>query len=125
MADMLQFVLGALFLAAGLVTFLIEIIGIFRLRYVLNRMHAAALGDTLGISLSMIGLMIWSGFGAATLKMALVVIFLWCASPVSSHLIARLEVATNEHLEEHLEILGKQQKETAPMREAESEEVRK
>lgn len=108
MADMLQIVLGALFLIAGLITFLVEIIGLFRLRYVLNRMHAAALGDTLGISLSMVGLMIWSGFSAASLKMALVVIFLWCASPVSSHLIARLEVTTNERLEEQLKILEEQ-----------------
>ena len=35
----------------------------------------------------------------ASLKMALIIIFLWNASPVSSHLIARLEATTNPHLE--------------------------
>ena len=42
--------MGGLFLLAGVVIFLIEVYGVFRLKYVLNRMHAAALGDTLGLS---------------------------------------------------------------------------
>ena len=36
--------------------------------------------------------------------MALVVLFLWFSSPVSSHLIARLEVMTDETLGEHCDI---------------------
>jgi len=32
-----------------------------------------------------------------------VIVFLWLASPVSSHLIARLEVTTNEHIDEYCE----------------------
>ena len=36
--------------------------------------------------------------------MALIIVFLWLASPVSSHLISRLEVVTNEHLAEHCEL---------------------
>lgn len=103
MFEWLQFALGTLFLAGGIVIFLIEIFGVFHFKYVLNRMHAAALGDTLGISLSIIGLMIFSGWNFTTLKMGLVVLFLWCASPVSSHLIARLEVTTNEELEKECE----------------------
>ena len=72
--------------------------------YVLNRMHAAAMGDTLGISFSLVGLMILSGFNFTTLKMALIVVFLWFASPVSSHLLARLEVSTNENLNKHCQV---------------------
>ena len=36
--------------------------------------------------------------------LALVLVFLWLASPVSSHLISRLEVVTNEHLAENCEL---------------------
>lgn len=104
MLEWIQFLLGAFFLVGGLITFLVEILGVFRFRYVLNRMHAAAIGDTLGISLSMIGMMILSGWNFTTLKMGLVIIFLWCASPVSSHLISRLEVATNEELSNYCEV---------------------
>ena len=103
MAEWIQFGAGAFFLLCGLGIFLVEMAGVFRFKFVLNRMHAAALGDTLGISLSMIGLMILSGWNFTTLKMGLVIVFLWCASPVSSHLIARLEVTTDEELAQYCE----------------------
>lgn len=92
----IRFILGTLFLLAGMVLFVVEIISVFKLDYVLNRMHAAATGDTSGIGLSLIGLMILNGFNLITLKLLLVVVFLWFSSPVSSHLIAKLEAATHE-----------------------------
>lgn len=104
MLEWIRFVAGTVFLLIGMTIFCVQLVGIFRYKYVLNRMHAAAMGDTLGISFSLVGLMIFSGLNFTTLKMALVILFLWCASPVSSHLIARLEVTTNEALSEHCEI---------------------
>lgn len=91
-----RFLAGLFFLLIGLGIFVVEMIGVFRFKYVLNRMHAAAMGDTLGIGASLVGLMIMSGFNFTTLKLFLIVVFLWFSSPVSSHLIARLEVTTNE-----------------------------
>lgn len=102
--EIIRFIIGSIFMLVGLGLFVVEIYGVFHFKYVLNRMHAAAMGDTLGISMSLLGLMIFSGWNFTTLKMALVIIFLWLASPVSSHLIARLEVTTNEELKEHCEI---------------------
>lgn len=92
----LRFILGACFLVSGVVFFIIEVISVFKLRYVLNRMHAAATGDTMGIGLSLVGLMLMSGFTFTTVKLLLILLFLWFSSPVSSHLIARLEVETHE-----------------------------
>lgn len=85
----------------GLIIFLIEMIGVFRFKYVLNRMHAAALGDTLGIGCSLVGLMIINGLSFTSLKLFCVIAFLWFSSPTSSHLIARLEVATDEERKKH------------------------
>lgn len=99
--EWIRLIVGSVFLVGGLVTFFTEIFGVFHFRYVLNRMHATAMGDTLGISSCMVGLMIFSGWNFTTLKLLLVVVFLWFASPVSSHVLARLEVATNENLGEH------------------------
>lgn len=99
--EWLRLIAGCLFLLIGLVIFFTEIFGVFHFRYVLNRMHATAMGDTLGISSCMIGLMIFSGWNYTTLKLLLIVVFLWLASPVSSHVLARLEVATNENLGAH------------------------
>lgn len=97
--EMFRFVLGSAFLLIGMVVFAIEVFGIFRLNCALNRLHSAALGDTLGISSCMIGLMIMEGFTFTTLKMALVILFLWMASPVSSHLLANLEITTYADLD--------------------------
>ncbi len=94
--EWVRFLAGALLLLCGLGIFLIEMIGVFRFKYVLNRMHAAAMGDTLGIGFSLVGLILLNGLNFTSLKLLLVIVFLWFASPVSSHLIARLEVTTNE-----------------------------
>ena len=105
--EWVKLAVGGALLLCGLIIFLIELYGIFHFRYVLNRMHAAAMGDTLGISVSLVGLMIFSGLNFTTLKMMLIVVFLWIASPVSSHLLARLEFTTNENLKNHCKIYKK------------------
>lgn len=99
----IRFIVGGLFLVIGLVIFAIEMIGVFRFKYVLNRMHAAAMGDTMGIGSCLLGLIIMSGLNFTSLKLFLVIVFLWFASPTASHLIARLEVATNDDEEKHFE----------------------
>lgn len=104
MFEWIRFILGTGLLCIGVIIFLLEIFGVFKFHYVLNRMHAAAMGDTLGIGASLAGLMILFGFRFVTLKLALVLVFLWCASPVSSHLISRLEAATNERLDKYCEV---------------------
>lgn len=102
--EWLRFAVGALILLSGLFLFGIEVFGSYRFRFVLNRMHSAAIGDTLGMGLCMLGLMIFNGLNLTSVKILLVIIFLWFASPVSSHLIARFEVTTNEKIKNYCEI---------------------
>ncbi len=102
--EWIRLIAGCAFLVSGLVIFFTEIFGVFHYDYVLNRMHAAAMGDTLGIASCMVGLIIFSGLNFTSLKLLLIVIFLWFASPVSSHVLARLEVATNENLTGHCKV---------------------
>jgi multicomponent Na+:H+ antiporter subunit G len=52
----------------------------------------------------MLGLVILRGFSMDSLKLLLVIGFFWIASPVSSHMLARLEAMTDEDLGE-LEII--------------------
>ena len=104
--EWIRFLAGAVLLLIGLLIFLIQMIGVFRFKYVLNRMHAAAMGDTLGIGCCLLGLIVMRGFSFTSLKLLLVIIFLWFSSPVSSHLIARLEVTTDEEPEKHYKQLA-------------------
>jgi multicomponent Na+:H+ antiporter subunit G len=99
--EWIRFLVGAFLLLFGLAIFIIEMIGVFRFKYVLNRMQAAAMGDTLGIGFSLVGLMLMNGLNLVSLKLLFVVVFLWFSSPTSSHLVARLEVTTDEEPEKH------------------------
>ncbi|MCD8121959.1 MAG: monovalent cation/H(+) antiporter subunit G [Clostridiales bacterium] len=99
--EWIRFIIGGFLLLCGLGIFAIEMVGVYRFRYVLNRMHAAAMGDTLGIGFSIVGLIVMNGFSFTSLKLFLVVAFLWFSSPTSSHLIARLEYTTDEEKKAH------------------------
>lgn len=107
--ELLRFILGIFFIILGLLVFIIQIVGVYKFKYILNRMHAAGMGDTMGLSLCMMGTMFLYGWGFTTLKVALIVAFLWLASPVSSHLIANLEVSTNEELDKYCKIEKKEE----------------
>ena len=99
--EWIRFIIGAIFIVIGLSIFILEVFGVFRFSYALNRMHAAAMGDTLGIGSSILGLMILCGLNIETCKMIIIVMFFWIASPVCSHMLSKLEATTNEHLSDH------------------------
>ena len=100
----LQLIAGGIFIVIGLLTLCVSVFGVYRFHYVLNRMHSAAMGDSLVILFIIFGLMILSGFQFGTLKLALIIVFFWLAGPVSSHMIGQMEVLTNEKLTEECEV---------------------
>lgn len=99
--EWIKFAIGAILLLIGMFIFVVEMIGVFKFKYVLNRMHAAAMGDTLGIGSCLLGLIVMNGLNFTSFKLLFVVIFLWFSSPVSSHLIARMEVTIDEESDKH------------------------
>lgn len=104
MLDWLRFIIAALLILGGLCFVISSVVGVYRFKYVLNRMHAAALGDTLGILLIVLGLVVINGLNLTSCKALLLVVLWWLSSPVASHLISRLEVTTNQHLEENMAV---------------------
>ena len=100
-----KFIFAALFMFAGLLSLLATTVGLFRFHYVLNRIHVAAKCDTFGVLLSFLSLMIIFGWSTASLKLFLIIVFLWIANPVSSHLVAHMEAATNPNLDEECEVM--------------------
>ena len=102
--EWIRFGAGVALLLMGMGIFLLELFGVYKFSYVLNRMHAAAMGDTLGLGTCLLGMILLSGWNVTSVKLTLILVFLWLASPVASHLIARLEVVTNEHLAENCEL---------------------
>lgn len=99
-------IIGACLMLMGAIVIVTAVAGTYRFKYVLNRMHAAALCDTLGLLLVLSGLIVISGFTALSAKLFAIIVFMWLASPVMSHLIARAEVMTYSHIEDECEVVS-------------------
>lgn len=95
MLEWIRFILTAALMLCGLFILFTATVGVYKFDYVLSRMHAAALGDTLGLLFCLMALAISAPDIWTVLKLLLIIGFMWLASPVSSHLIARLEVTIN------------------------------
>ncbi|MBR4343836.1 MAG: monovalent cation/H(+) antiporter subunit G [Lachnospiraceae bacterium] len=90
----IQIVIADVFLTIGALLCLISTIGVFRMKFVMNRMHAAAIADTGGLFFIITGLVILCGFTFMTLKLLLLVVIFWITSPVSSHLLSNMVKST-------------------------------
>ncbi len=60
-------------------------IGVVRLPDLYTRSHAAGMTDTLGAGLILIGLMLQGGFTLITVKLILILVFIFFTSPTSTH----------------------------------------
>ncbi len=88
--EWIRFLVAALFILGGLFIAVSAAIGVFKFKECLTRMHSAAMGDTLALGLVLTGLIFLFGISFLSLKLILIIVFLWLASPVSSHLIAQM-----------------------------------
>lgn len=98
--EWIRFFVVAGLLLVGMFFEVLAVFGVQKFKKALNRMHAAAMGDTLGVLFIFLGLIVMRGFSMDSLKLFLVILFFWLASPVSGHMISRLEAMTNPNLGE-------------------------
>lgn len=92
-----RFVLGTVCLCGGIFFLVSAVVGNYRFRFALNRMHAAALGDTFGLLGVVLGICFYEGLCPTTVKLLAIVVLLWITSPVSSHLIMLMEFITGPY----------------------------
>ena len=107
MISWLGFVIGTFFIVLGLFVVVASVFGNYKFKYVLNRMHASAMQDTLGLLSILLGLMFYKSFDLNTFKLIFVVTFFWLTSPVCSHLLARMEASTNSTIDDEMEVISK------------------
>ena len=96
MLEIMRLILFAALLLGGLFFQITALLGVNRFRFSLNRLHAAGMGDTLGLLLLALAAVVYDGFSAVTLKILFLVAFFWLTSPVCGHLIGRLVRETDE-----------------------------
>ena len=104
MLEWIRFGAICAFLLAAIVLETLAIFGVNRFRYCLNRLHAAAIGDTLGLTCVIVAAVIYVGFEFLSLKLLFVEAFLWLTSPISGHLISYLIYKTDESLDKEAKL---------------------
>jgi multicomponent Na+:H+ antiporter subunit G len=82
-------ILALVFLVSGFFFIVVAAIGVIRFPDFYTRLHAAGKGDTLGIALFVIGLALYNGFNLVSLKLFLIVLFIFLANPIGGHVLSR------------------------------------
>ena len=100
----LRFALCAILILIGLIAFFAAAFGVNKFNFVMNRLHAAGIADTLGLMCILLGLIIAPGTLSSTLKLLLAGLLMAIASPLGTHLLSRIEVATDDRLKEHCKL---------------------
>lgn len=100
--EWIRFIAAAVLIVLGLCSFGAAVLGAYRFGYVLNRMHAAGIGDTAGLFFVIASLVVARGPQMDTLKLVVLVFFLWFTSPVSAHFLGQVEYYTNPLLGRHV-----------------------
>ena len=76
-------------IVTGSIFLLIGSIGLIRLPDVFSRMHAAGIVDTLSMGLLVSGMAFQAGLTLVTVKLGLILLFMFFASPTSTHALAK------------------------------------
>lgn len=100
-AEWIRFGITAVLCGAGVFILAVSVFGTFRFRFALNRIHGAALADTLGLMLILAATMVGSGELSVILRLAVLLFFQWCTGPLASHMMSKLEYRTDQTLAEH------------------------
>ncbi|MFW6266315.1 MAG: monovalent cation/H(+) antiporter subunit G [Halanaerobiales bacterium] len=94
-------------LLGGMFFFFVATVGLMRLPDVFSRMHATTKCDTLGVSMILLGVAIKEGISPVSLKLFLVIIFLWITTPTAAHTIARASYDTHKYIVKKIDFLDK------------------
>ncbi len=81
-------------LVSGLFFFGVATLGLIRLPDVYTRLHATTKGDTLGAALILLGMALYGGLGLDTLKLSIIIVFVWLTNPTASHLVGKAAYRT-------------------------------
>lgn len=90
-----RIIISMILISIGVIFSIISVIGVYRFKFVMNRMHASAIADTCGLLFCLVGLMVLTGLTFTTVKLAIIVIFFWIGSPITGHLLSNLVYKTD------------------------------
>ncbi len=82
-------IITGILLFPGCFLIVVSSIGIVRFPDFYSRIHPAGKSDTLGQLLVLSGLMVYEGFSLVSIKLLIIVIFIFIANPTATHALAK------------------------------------
>ena len=82
-------IVTGILLALGCFLIVVASIGIVRFPDFYSRIHPAGKSDTLGQLLVLSGLIVYEGLSMVSLKLLIIIIFIFIASPTATHALAK------------------------------------
>ena len=101
MTEWIKFTIVAVSVITGLFAYLCAVIGVNRFSFILNSLHCAGIGDTLGLMSIIFGCIVYVFDIMAAMKMLLVLILMWFTCPLSAHLLSEITLKTASGEVEH------------------------
>lgn len=74
----------------GLFFFLVGSVGLIRLPDAISRLHATTKADTLGAGFILLAFILREGVSLLSLKLILIIVFVWITNPTGAHLIGKI-----------------------------------
>lgn len=90
----LKLVVTGLLLFIGSFFIIVSAIGIVRFPDFYSRIHAAGKCDTFGQAAILMGLMVYEGFSLVSLKLLIIVVFIFVINPTATHALANAAYIT-------------------------------
>lgn len=87
----IQNVIMILLLLCGGFFFTVGVVGLVRMPDAFTKMHATTKCDTLGAGLVLLALIVNRGFHIVSIKLLLIIVFVWLTNPTAAHIIAKAE----------------------------------
>lgn len=76
--------------------FFVGTVGLIRLPDVFNRIHATTKSDTLGAGLGLLALIVYKGIDPVSIKLFIILVFIFLVNPVEAHIIAKAAYYKNQ-----------------------------
>lgn len=97
-------IIATIFFIGSFLAFCIGTLGLFRFKDSYTRMHGVGVGDTLGVGLMGIGLLLLSPSWILRFKIIFILILFWIINPTMSHMIAKSAVMNGTKPKKHTRI---------------------
>lgn len=82
-------IIAGILLALGCFFIVVASIGIVRFPDFYSRIHPAGKSDTLGQALVLLGLMAYEGFSLVSIKLLIIIAFIFIVNPTATHALAK------------------------------------